>query len=91
MTDQLLRCPYCVLGNEFGPMTHRSEGWFICLKCGHTVRHEDPGFKCFCKKCSELYRAAQNCLHSFRQHIQGFWDARKSEGDLVDCNLSSLR
>jgi hypothetical protein len=38
-----------------------------------------------------LYRAAQNCLHSFRQHIQGFWDARKSEGDLVDCNLSSLR
>ena len=58
MAEQIVRCPYCVLGNEFRPMVQRSQGWFICLSCGHTAMPEKPDFKCFCKKCGELNRAA---------------------------------
>lgn len=57
MADDLVRCPYCVLGNHFRPMAPRSEGLFICEKCGH-ITSEVPGVKCTCRKCSELNRAA---------------------------------
>jgi rubrerythrin len=32
--------------------------WFICDQCGHIVIPEDPDFKCACRKCLELSRAA---------------------------------
>jgi len=58
MTEQVVRCPYCVLGNYFVPMLSRPEGWFICSKCGHSAIPEKPEFRCFCQKCGELKRAA---------------------------------
>jgi Zn finger protein HypA/HybF involved in hydrogenase expression len=58
VADQVVCCPYCALGNEFRPMIQQSRGWFICLSCGHTAMPEDPRFRCFCKKCGELNRAA---------------------------------
>jgi hypothetical protein len=58
MAEQIVRCPYCVLGEDFRPMLPRAEGCFICRKCGHTSIPENPEFKCFCLKCNELNRAA---------------------------------
>ena len=58
MADQIVRCPYCVLGDDFRLMLPRPGGWFVCLKCVHIVSPEKPEFKCFCQKCGELSRAA---------------------------------
>jgi DNA-directed RNA polymerase subunit RPC12/RpoP len=58
MAETAVRCPYCVLGYEFRSMLPKPEGFFICLKCGHTVKPGDPDFRCFCQKCGELRRAA---------------------------------
>ena len=33
MVDEVVRCPYCVLGDEFRAMLQRPE-WFICEQCG---------------------------------------------------------
>ncbi len=56
MADEVVRCPYCVLGDDFRAMLRRPE-WFICEQCGHVVLNEDPGFRCSCGRCLEL-RAA---------------------------------
>jgi hypothetical protein len=37
-----VRCPYCVLGDEFRSMVVYPDGRFICAKCGHLA---DPGDK----------------------------------------------
>jgi hypothetical protein len=58
MADQIVRCPYCVLGGECRPMLARAEYWFTCQKCGHIAMPWEPEFKCFCQKCSKLSRAA---------------------------------
>jgi DNA-directed RNA polymerase subunit RPC12/RpoP len=58
MAEKVVRCPYCVLGDHFRPMLSRSQGWFICLKCGHTTNLEKPELKCFCQRCGALKRAA---------------------------------
>ena len=56
-TDDV-RCPYCVLGDEFMLMQ-----WilrrFFCLKCGHIVDLQDEDFVCECSKCQELNRPLQ--------------------------------
>jgi hypothetical protein len=57
MTEQIVRCPYCILDDQFRPMLQRSV-WFICEQCGHTVIPEDPDFKCSCRECLVLKRAA---------------------------------
>jgi len=57
MAEQIGRCPYCVLGNDFRPMLQRP-AWYVCEQCGHTVIPGDPDFKCFCQKCGELDWAA---------------------------------
>ena len=57
MTEKLVRCPYCVAGDEFRPLLHRP-GWYVCEECGHMVIPDDPDFKCPCKNCLELHRAA---------------------------------
>ncbi len=57
MPEQIVRCPYCVLGDEFRPMLQRP-GWFICEQCGHTLLLGDSEFKCQCLKCQEWNRAA---------------------------------
>ena len=57
MTEQVVRCPYCLLADEFRPMLQRP-GWFICEQCGHALLPGDPDFKCACGRCMELNRAA---------------------------------
>jgi hypothetical protein len=58
MVKQVLRCPYCVLGDDFRPMLRKLEGWFMCSKCGHTSNPRKRHYKCSCRKCEELNRAA---------------------------------
>jgi hypothetical protein len=57
MAEQIVRCPYCILGNDFRPLQHRPD-WYVCEQCGHTVIPVDPEFKCSCRKCLELNRVA---------------------------------
>ena len=57
MTEKLVRCPYCVAGDEFRPLLHRP-GSYVCEECGHMVIPDDPDFKCPCENCLELHRAA---------------------------------
>ena len=57
MTEKIVRCPYCVLDDQSKPMSERP-AWFICEQCGHTVIPEDPDFKCSCRECLKLKRAA---------------------------------
>ena len=56
MAEEVFRCPYCVLDDEFRAMLQRPE-WFICEQCGHVVLPGDRGFRCSCGRCVEL-RAA---------------------------------
>jgi len=55
MTADNVRCPYCVLGNEFMPMQW-DDCRFVCVKCGHIVNSVDKDFVCRCRKCQELDR-----------------------------------
>ena len=58
MAEQIVRCPYCVLGEDFRLMLPRPEGWFIDRKSAHTSIPENSEFKCSCSKCWELNRVA---------------------------------
>ena len=58
MSQEIVRCPYCVSGGEFRPMFRRSKKSFVCVGCGHTAT---PGFlysKCHCSRCRKLNRIA---------------------------------
>jgi len=57
MVEQVVRCPYGLLADQFRPMLQRPD-WFICEQCGHVVLPGDPGFRCACVRCMELNRAA---------------------------------
>jgi len=57
MAEQIVRCPYCMLGDQSGTMLQRPE-WFICEQCGHVVIPDDPDFKCCCRNCLKVKRAA---------------------------------
>jgi len=57
MSEQVVRCPFCVLGDDFRPMLEKPD-WFICEQCGHTLLTGDPEFKCRCANCVKLNRAA---------------------------------
>jgi hypothetical protein len=54
MTGPTVRCPYCVLANEFRLMVTHVDGTLICGKCGHTARPLDKHYECRCSKCREL-------------------------------------
>ena len=51
---KIVRCPYCVLGDEFRQMIRHVDGRFICNKCGHIIRPDDSSFVCPCHKCRDL-------------------------------------
>jgi hypothetical protein len=57
MAEQIVRSPYCMLGDQNAPMLRRP-AWFICEQCGHIVILEDLEFKCSCRDCLKLKRAA---------------------------------
>lgn len=53
----LVRCPYCIEGNNFKVMMGKAEGrWFLCARCGHVAMPDDPGYQCMCLKCNDLRR-----------------------------------
>ena len=54
MSMTVVRCPYCVSGDEFRPMSALSGGRFVCAKCGHLAIPSDKSFECACRKCFEL-------------------------------------
>ncbi len=54
MSQETMRCPYCVLGSEFRPMCRRAKKSFLCVSCGHTATPDDPYSKCPCSRCREL-------------------------------------
>lgn len=58
MTQEIIRCPYCVQGSDFRPMSARSGKSFACLGCGHVSFPEDPHLRCSCQRCLEMNRVA---------------------------------
>jgi hypothetical protein len=58
MTDEIMRCPYCVLGDRLRPMLGGLDGWFLCPKCAHSANPGMTDYMCHCKKCMEMNRAA---------------------------------
>lgn len=50
----VVRCPYCVSGDEFRPMTTVADGRFVCGKCGHLAIPSDKNLECACRKCFAL-------------------------------------
>ena len=61
MTERVLRCPYCVVGDEFMPMIALADGAFLA-KCGHLEIPGNEDLKCHCSRCVEFrarsFRAA---------------------------------
>ena len=53
------QCPYCVEGAAFKDLTEREGGCFVCNRCGHSVKRNDPVFRCLCRKCVELNSASK--------------------------------
>ena len=43
MADQTVRCPYCVLGDNFRPMLPRPEGWFCLPEVWSYIDPREPG------------------------------------------------
>jgi hypothetical protein len=58
MSDEIVRCPYCVEGGEFRPMLQRSAQRFLCPVCGHMSIPSQPSAKCACNKCREANEVA---------------------------------
>jgi hypothetical protein len=58
MVAPVIRCPYCVFGDNFMEMVAHLDGRMICRKCGHVVKTWDAGSKCACPKCREMRFAA---------------------------------
>jgi hypothetical protein len=51
MTTDLVRCPYCVLVDDFQPMRLVAGDLYICDMCGHMNRPEHVKFECPCVRC----------------------------------------
>lgn len=59
MSEEIVRCPYCVMGSEFRPMLPRfRETEFVCVSCGHVATPDDPYLKCPCSRCVDMSRLA---------------------------------
>jgi ribosomal protein S27AE len=54
MKQNVVRCPYCVLGVQFRPMAPHLDGRFVCEKCGHVALADGTSFACDCYRCIEL-------------------------------------
>jgi len=58
MSREIIRCPYCVQGGDFRPMSARSGKLFACIGCGHVSSQEDPHMGCSCQRCLQVNRVA---------------------------------
>jgi hypothetical protein len=69
MSEEIVRCPYCVMGSEFRPMLRRSrKKGFVCVICGHLATPADPYLKCPCSQCRAVKRIANRCRTSEDLH-----------------------
>jgi hypothetical protein len=50
--DDPVRCPYCVVGDDFKIMTQWGH-LLVCMKCNHVESPNDPTYICRCPKCDE--------------------------------------
>ena len=88
--QEIVRCPYCVLGNEFRPMfqsssrtpsqrtsptTFQRSKKFFCVSCGHTATPDEHYSKCACPKCQEMDQLASRCRSAE--------EMRRAEGNLL--------
>ena len=65
MSEEIVRCPYCVMDSEFRLMLRQPRRkWFVCVSCGHTATPDDPYSKCSCSRCLEMKRIADRCRSS---------------------------
>jgi hypothetical protein len=62
MAERVVRCPYCVVGNEFMPMIALADGAFACAKCGHLELPGNDDLKCQCS--SVIAPGASSCGRS---------------------------
>ncbi len=53
---KVVRCPYCVLDDDFRPMVAHLDGRYICAKCGHLANPRDKDFRCSCPECVQVIR-----------------------------------
>jgi hypothetical protein len=60
MVTDHLRCPYCVVGNEFNLM-RLLNGQFICDKCGHAIAFLQRDYACGCRKCQAMRALTSEC------------------------------
>jgi hypothetical protein len=49
-----IRCPYCVMGDDFKPMRYIDNDLYFCDKCGHMVRAGNITFECTCDRCRTM-------------------------------------
>jgi hypothetical protein len=54
--QERVRCPYCVLDEEFRPMVAHVDGTHICSRCGHTTRPGEAAYQCRCLRCVKIAR-----------------------------------
>jgi DNA-directed RNA polymerase subunit RPC12/RpoP len=59
MSQETVRCPYCVLGSDFRPMFRKSSKSFVCVGCGHLSSPEDTHLRCPCQRCAQMNRVAK--------------------------------
>jgi DNA-directed RNA polymerase subunit RPC12/RpoP len=69
MSQEIVRCPYCVLDSEFRPMLQRSQTSFVCSTCGHMAIPDEPHVKCSCARCRELVRLANRISRDERPNL----------------------
>ena len=74
MSQEIVRCPYCVLGSEFRPMIRRTKKRFACVSCGHAALPDDPHApyaKCPCAGCQRTNQIATRCRLAIdsRKHL----------------------
>ena len=58
MSQEIIRCPYCVLDSEFRPMLRKSRKLFICVSCAHTAATGGSHLNCSCSRCHEMNSVA---------------------------------
>ena len=54
MDETIVRCPFCVLDNDFRPMPSIAGGCYACTSCGHLTAPGDSEFQCLCERCTSL-------------------------------------
>ena len=54
MDETVVRCPFCVLDNDFRPMLPTASGCYSCTGCGHLTVPSNQKFLCPCRRCTSL-------------------------------------